>query len=166
MKLDYNLKTLKERKALVQDIIDSKEHLNQKQLGYMADYLLFTADAKQTGKEKKHDYPIVTKNREVTVSKRQVSFEGTVESLSNGEDGLYNMIVEDKDILLDHRAPITQEDIDTIPGIKEGLETIEMLKKQFDNATGPQKYSLKRQIISKYQEVYAQKSAHLSTRSF
>ena len=165
MKLDYNLKTLDERRELVQKITDSDEELSQKQLGYLADYLLFVADAKQTGKEKKHDYPIVTKNREVTISKRQVSFEGTVESLSNGEDGLYNMIIEDKDALLDHREPITPEDIETIPGMRENLETLENLKNQFEQATGPQKYSLKKQIISKYQEIYAQKSAHVSARS-
>ena len=165
LKLDYEIKDLDERKKLVQDIVDSGENLTQKQLGYMADYLLFVADAKQTGQEKRADYPIVTRNRDVTVSKRQVSFEGTMESLSNGEDGLYNMIVDDKNVLLDNRAPITQEDMDNIPGIRENMEVIDTLKSQFERATGQHRYDLKCHIISKYQEIYAQKSAHLSARS-
>lgn len=165
MKLDYNLTTLEERKALVQDIVDSGEQLSQKQLGYIADYLLFVADSKQTGKEKKKDYPIVTKNRDVTVSKRQVSFEGTVSSLSNGEDGLYAMMIDDKNTLLDHRQPITEEDVANIPGIKENLEVIEMLKKQFKSAEGKRRFILKQQIISKYQEIYLQKSSYLSIAS-
>lgn len=82
MKLDYSLKTLEERKALVQNIVDSGENLSSKQLGYMADYLLFTADSKQTGKEKKKSHPIITKNRDVTISKRQISLEDTIASLS------------------------------------------------------------------------------------
>lgn len=165
MKLDYDLKDVESRKRLVQDIIDSGEPLSQKQLGYMADYMLFTADSKQTGREKKKEYPIVTKNRDVTVSKRQVSFEDTVAALSNGEDGLYSMMIDSKDVLLDNRAPITQEDIDTIPGIKENIAALENLKGQFENAEGQRRYALKQQIISKYQEIYTIKGSYLGGRS-
>ena len=165
LKLDYDIKDIDGRKAVVDDILKSGEALSQKQLGYMADYLLFVADSKQTGREKRSEYPIVTKNRDVTVSKRQVSFEDTVASLSNGEDGLYGLISDSDVALLDNRAPITQDDIDTIPGIKENLETIDSLKRQFDSAEGPRKYSLKQQIISKYQEMYSAKSSYLGARS-
>ena len=159
MKLDYSLKTLEERKALVQDIVDSGENLSSKQLGYMADYLLFTADSKQTGKEKKKSHPIITKNRDVTISKRQISLEDTIASLSNGEDGLYSMIVDDKNMLLDNRQPITQEDIDKIPGIKDKLNTIETLKTQLDKSNGRNRFAIKRQIISTYKEIYSIKSS-------
>ena len=84
MKLDYSIDSLDGRKQLVQAIIDSKEPLSQKQLGYLADYLLFVADSRQTSREKKKSHPIITKNREVTISKRQTSLEDTVASLSNG----------------------------------------------------------------------------------
>ena len=162
MKLDYSLKTLEERKALVQDIVDSGENLSSKQLGYMADYLLFTADSKQTGKEKKKSHPIITKNRDVTISKRQISLEDTIASLSNGEDGLYSMIVDDKNMLLDNRQPITQEDIDKIPGIKDKLNTIETLKTQLDKSNGRNRFAIKRQIISTYKEIYSIKSSYMN----
>ena len=47
MKLDYSIDSLDGRKQLVQAIIDSKELLSQKQLGYLADYLLFVADSRR-----------------------------------------------------------------------------------------------------------------------
>lgn len=160
MKLDYNLTELEDRKRLVNEIIDSEDNLSSQQIGYMADYLLFVADSKQTGQEKKKDYPIVTRNRNVTVNKRQVSFEETAASLQNGEDGIYAMMINDKNVIMDNKTPITQEDIDTIPGIKENLEVIDSLKSQFESAEGRKKYSLKNQIISKYQELYTLKSSY------
>lgn len=163
MKLDYSIKSLEERKSLVQDIVDGDEFLNQKQLGYLADYLLFTADSKQTGREKKKSHPIITKNREVTISKRQTSLEDTVASLSNGEDGLYSMIVDDRNLLLDNRTPITQEDIDNIPGIKQNLETIETLKRQLERTDGRNRFAINQQIIATYKEIYSIKSSYMNT---
>lgn len=166
MKLDYKLKTVEERKRLVDEIVASGEPLSQQQLGYMADYLLFVMDGGgNTVREKRRPYSIVTKNRDVTVSKRQVSFEDTVSRLQNGEDGLYSMIIDDKDVIMDMREPISQEDIDTIPGMRENVEVIEALKRQFERATGKRKYSLKRQIISKYQEMYTLKTSFLGVSS-
>lgn len=160
MKLDYNLKTLDERKKLVQSIIDSGEYLTDRQLGYMADYLLFVADPKQTGREKKKEHSIITKSRDVTISKRQVSLEDAISSLSNGEDGLYSMIVKDRNLLLDNRQPITQEDIDNIPGIKEKLKAIDNLKEQLSRDSGANRYAIKQQIISSWKEIYSIKSSY------
>lgn len=163
MKLDYSIKSTEERKALVQEIIDSGEQLTQKQLGYMADYLLFAADSKQTGREKRNSHPIITKNREVTIFKRQTSLEDTVASLSNGEDGLYSMIMNDRNLLLDNRAPITQEDIDTIPGIKQSLDSIKAMKRQLEGAHGHDRYVLNQQIIDTYKDIYSIKSSYTNT---
>ena len=164
MKLDYNLIELKDRKALVQSILDSGEELTNQQLGYMADYLLFVADRKQTGKEKKESYPIVTKNRSVTINKRQVSYEETIDNLQNGEDGLYSIMLDnDKNRFLDNRSPITQEDIETIPNMRENMEVIEALKTQLETATGKRKFQIKQHIISKYKECYTLKSSFSNT---
>lgn len=160
LKLDYTLLDIAERKKLVEDIVRSEKHLSHHQLTYMADYLLFVADNKQTVIEKTQSYPIITKNREITVNKRQVSFEDTVSNLQNGEDGLYAMIINDKDVIMDNKSPISEEDKKNIPGICENLAVIEKLKKQFSVAKGKKKYSLKRQIISKYQELYTLKSTY------
>lgn len=163
MKLDYSIDSLDGRKQLVQAIIDSKEPLSQKQLGYLADYLLFVADSRQTSREKRKSHPIITKNREVTISKRQTSLEDTVASLSNGEDGLYSMIADDRNLLLDNRQPLTQEDIDTIPGIKENLEIIKRLKEQLKRSHGRTRFALNQQIISTYKEIYSIKSSYQDT---
>ena len=80
LKLDYSLKTTEERIECVNKILatTSPEKLNSKYLGYMSDYILFVADKNQTKKEHQQSHPIVTRNREVTVAKRQVSFEEMV----------------------------------------------------------------------------------------
>lgn len=159
MRLDYSLRTYEERKRYVDDLIATGEKFTQQQLGYMADYLLFVMDGRRTIAEKSNQYPIVTKNRDVTVSKRQISYEETVSRLQNGEDGLYALIINDKDVLMDVREPISQEDIDSIPGIRENLETIESIKKRLDTARGRARYTLKRDLISKYQELYTIKAS-------
>ena len=161
MKLDYSLTTPEERLECVNKLLKetSKEQLNNRYLTYMSDYLLFVADKNQTKKEKKEKCSIITKNREVTVNKRQVSFEEIVSSLENGEDGLYAMIRNDKNQILDRKDPISEKDINEIPGLKENIKTIESLKRQFEKATGKTKYSLKQQIISKYQEQYILKAS-------
>ena len=50
---------------------------------------------KQEKKEKK----ILTENRLATVNKRETSFEGIVSQLENGEDGIYNLINENKNTI-------------------------------------------------------------------
>lgn len=165
MKLDYTLSSVEDRKRYVERLLDEEEYVSPQQLGYMADYLLFAADGKQTLREKEQDYPIVTKNREVTINKRQISFEGAVAKLQNGEDGLYSMMIDDKNVIMDVRDPITAEDVRDIPGMRENREAIESLKSQFERSTGKRRYQLKQQIISKYQEMYTLKasfSGHVS----
>ena len=64
---------------------------HDKYLEVMADYLILCME-KQEKREKK----ILTDNRLVTVNKREASFEGLVSQLENGEDGIYNLLNEDK----------------------------------------------------------------------
>lgn len=75
MALDYTLKTQEERLKCVRETIEttSQENLDANYLRVMTDYLLFAADRNQTKKEKKKERSIITKNREATVNKRQIS---------------------------------------------------------------------------------------------
>lgn len=141
MQLDYNLKTPEERINYVNNFLkeNSKTYLNKKALSYLSDYILFIGDKNQTKKEKKSEHPILTKNREATIDKRQISYEGIVATLENGEDGLYNMIRNDKNQILDPRSPITELDKKTIPGLKEYMNTIDSLQSQLIHATGAAK---------------------------
>lgn len=161
MKFDYSLKTPEERIEYVNILLNNtpKEQLKPQYLTYMSDYILFVADKNQTKKEYKAERPIVTKNREVTVNKRQVSFEEIISTLENGEDGLYARITNDKNQIMDRRDKITSEDIEEIPGLRENLDLIETLKKQFDAAKGQKRYSLKKQIIETWQQIYILKAS-------
>ena len=62
-------------------------------------------------KQERKTRMINTSNRMVTVNKRETSFEGIVSKLENGEDGIYNMISDNKNILLVPKISITDDDI-------------------------------------------------------
>lgn len=159
MKLDYSLSTQEERKEYVNNLLLSYTP-NSNELSLLGDYLLFTRDKNQTKKERNKDYPITTPNREQTIDKRQISYEGLVEKLENGEDGIYSLMCNNKEMKLDNKDPITQEDIDTIPGIYEGLEVIKKLEWQYKSATGQRRKSLKKSIIETWKQLYLIKSSH------
>ena len=163
MELDYSLTTPEERVAYVKELLakdkrrrtqDDLPLYDNKTLKILADYMLFTHDRNQTKKEREEKYPILTPNREFTIDKRQVSYEGLVDKLENGEDGLYNLIRVDKGQILDPKDPITEEDIDTIPGIKECMDVILSLKKQLPTASKYQRKHLNQAIIDSWKQAY------------
>lgn len=150
MQLDYSLKTPEERIECVNRLIAETpdEKLTSQYLKYMSDYILFVGDRSQTKKEKQSEYPVVTKNREVTIKKRQVSYEEIVANLENGEDGIYALLgTNSKSTILDPKDPIDTDDLEKIQGLKEEMNKIKKLKHAFDNAKGQDRYFLKRQII-------------------
>lgn len=159
--LNYKLTTPEERIECVNQLLAEtpSDKLSPQYLSYMANYILFIQDRNQTKKEKQEEYPTLTKNREVTINKRQISYEELVANLENGEDGLYAMITNDKNQILDPKSPITPLDKEEIPGMRELLDSITSLKAQFDAATGPARYSLKKAIIETWQQAYILKSS-------
>lgn len=156
-KLDYSLETPAERNELVKKIIDETppEQLTPRYVEILTDYIIFAMD-KEERKRKK----ILTDNRMVTVNKRETSFEGLVGKLENGEDGIYNMIANDKNIIFTPKISITQQDIDEIPALKELREAIEQVEKMEKAATGRRKYLLKKQLIEMRQDQYVIKSSY------
>ena len=124
MDLDYSLTTPEERVVYVKELLSkTPPPYSNSTLKILADYMLFIHDRNQTKKERKKEHPILTPNREFTIDKRQVSYENLVEKLENGEDGIYNIIRNDKNQLLDPKDPITEEDIENIV-TKEQFESI------------------------------------------
>ena len=91
IKLDYTLESPEERNKLVEKILSENPDPNEKYLEILADYLILCME-KQEKKERK----ILTENRLMTVNKRETSFEGLVSQLENGEDGIYNLINDNK----------------------------------------------------------------------
>ena len=162
MQLDYSLTTPEERIACVEKLLAETppEKLTKGYLSYMSDYILFVADRNQTKKERQSEKPILTKNREVTVNKRQVSYEEIVSNLENGEDGIYALMSDNKNQILDPKDPISDYDLDTIPELREHMELIERLKRSFETATGLRKFHIKKTMIETWQQMYILKASH------
>ena len=152
IKLDYSLKSVQERNSLVEKILKEapSSQLTDKYLEILANYIL---DAAMTKEDKKEKY-ITTSNRQITIDKRETSYEELVSKFENGEDGVYNLINNDKNMYLTTKAEITAEDIAEIPGMKQLKEQIESVEKQAARATGKAKYSLKKQVIEMRQQQY------------
>ena len=91
IKLDYSLQTPEERNQLVEKILEENPNPSEAYLEVLADYLVLCME-KQERKERK----LLTDNRMATVTKRETSFEGLVSQLENGEDGIYNLMTENK----------------------------------------------------------------------
>ena len=155
-KLDYTLESPEERNELVKKIIDETppEQLTNRYVEILTDYIIFAMD-----KEERKSKKILTDNRMVTVNKRETSFEGLIGKFENGEDGIYNMIANDKNIIFTPKVTITQKDIDEIPALKELRKAIEEVEKQEKAAKGKRKYLLKKQLIEMRQDKYVIRNA-------
>jgi len=84
-KLDYSLKTMEERTEFVKDLIPnlSPEQLNNKKyIEILSNYII----AAMTPAEKKA-HTFLTENRQLTIGKRETSYQGLAEQFENGEDG-------------------------------------------------------------------------------
>lgn len=144
LKLDYSIESPQERNELVKKIIAQtpEEKLTPRYLEFLSDYLIFAMD-KEERKQKK----ILTDNRMVTVNKREISFEGLIAKFENGEDGIYGLITEDKNIIFTPKISITDEDLARVPGLRDLRDSIDKLEEAFKTATGKQKFLLKKAII-------------------
>ena len=84
-KLDYTLKTMEERAEFLKQLIPTltPEQLNNKKyMEILANYVI----AAMTPAEKKaHTY--LTDNRQLTINKRETSYQGLTDQFENGEDG-------------------------------------------------------------------------------
>lgn len=157
IKMDFSLETPAERKARVEEIIANtpQEKLTPVYLEKLADYIVFAMD-----KEERKQKHILTDNRMVTVNKRETSFEGLVGKLENGEDGIYNMITNDKNVIFTPKVSITEEDIEEIPGMRELRDEIVKVEEECKQATGRKAFLLKKQLIEMRQDQYVLKNSY------
>ena len=156
-KLNYTLQTAQERSDFVSGVLQetNPEKITSKYLEILSDYIIFAMD-----KEERKQKNILTENRMITVNKRETSYQGLVMKFENGEDGLYNLITNDKNILLTPKTSITQKDIDDIEPLRVLREAIEIVEKEEKAATGKRKFLLKKQLIEMRQDQYSIKSAY------
>lgn len=158
IKLDYTIQSPVERNELVKKIIASlpPQKLTKRYLEVLADYIIFA----KTKEERKRQDSVNTDNRLITINKRQTSFQGLVGKFENGEDGVYNLFTEDKNIIFTPKISITEEDLEEIPALRELRNAIEQVEKAAKTARGKRKYLLKKQIIQMRQDQYVIKTSY------
>lgn len=158
LKLDPSLQDSAERIALVQRILDARppDKINNNYLQILANYII----GAKTIEERHKKNAIITDNRKIILNKRQTSFEGLASKFENGEDGIYGMMVNDKNILLTPKIEITQQEIDTIPQLAELVEEIHKVEEQHKKAVGKKRFLLKKQLIQMRQSQYIIKMAY------
>lgn len=154
-KLDYSLQTPEERNELVEQILAEDPDPSEKYLEVLADYLILCME-KQEKKEKK----ILTDNRMATVNKRECSFEGLVSQLENGEDGIYNLISENKQTIFQPKVTITKKDLEEIPPLKQLREAIEVWEAKLKVTEGRDAFTIKKALIEMRKDQYIIKNAY------
>lgn len=156
MKLDYTLTSPEERKALVEQILEEQgESITNSYLEILADYLI-TCMEQQEKREKK----ILTDNRMATINKRECSYEGLVSELENGEDGIYNLMCDNKSYLFKPKISITEHDLETIPCLRQLRDTIRVWEEALKRASGKDAYIIKKALIEMRKEQYLIKQAY------
>ena len=157
IKMDYKLKTAEERVEKVKEIIAStpSERLTQKYLDKLSDYIVIPIERQ----ERKENH-IITDNHNITVTKREMSFEGLVGRLENGEDGIYNMIANDKNIIFQPKVSITPQDLEEMPELKKLHEAILKVEEQLKTARGKTAYKLRKQLIEMRKDQYVIKGSY------
>ena len=111
---------------------------------------------KQEKKEKK----ILTDNRMATVTKRETSYEGLVLQLENGEDGIYNLIHENKNQIFKPKISITKKDLEEIPDLVIIKEAIQYWENRIKTAEGKDAFIIKKTIIELRKDQYIVKEAY------
>ncbi len=155
IKLDYTLTSPEERKQLVEKILEECPDPTPAYLETLADYLVLCME-KQEKKERK----LLTENRMATVNKRETSFEGLISQLENGEDGIYNMITNNRNMIFQPKVMITKKDVDEIPGLAELREAIKMWEEKLKTASGRDAFIIKTAIIELRKDQYLLKDAY------
>lgn len=157
LKLDPTIQDINARNELVKKIIDQTppDKMTPNFIKILTEYLVYPIEKEQR-KQKK----ILTENRMITVNKRQTSFEGLVSKFENGEDGIYNMITNDKNIIFTPKYSITQKDIEQIPGMKQLRDSIQETEIREKAATGKKRALLKKQLIQLRKDQYVLKSLY------
>lgn len=111
-------------------------------------------------KVEKKERKILTDNRMTTVNKRETSFEGLVAQLENGEDGIYNLITENKQVIFQPKISITKKDLEEIPELRQLRETITLWEHYLKRAEGKERFIVKKALIEMRKDQYVIKQAY------
>lgn len=151
LELDYKVLELERRQEIVKEFCENHaDVLTDRNLESLSDYILTALDKKERRERK-----ILTDNRSSTVNKRETSMEGLVSKFETGADGVYQIMREDKNMILSPAVKITKKDIEEVPFIQQIRESIEALK-----AIKVKNYIVQAAIIDLAQTQYIVKNAY------
>ena len=111
-------------------------------------------------KQERREKNILTENRLTTVNKRETSFEGLVSQFENGEDGIYNLITEDKNTIFQPKVLISQQDIEEIQPLQQLYEAISFWENKAKTASGRDAFIIKKTLIELQKDKYTIRNAY------
>lgn len=111
-------------------------------------------------KQEKKERKILTDNRMMTVNKRECSFEGLVSQLENGEDGIYNLITDNKNQIFQPKVTITKKDLDEIQPLQQLREAINAWEAKLKVTEGKDTFIIKKALIEMRKDQYIIKNAY------
>ena len=96
----------------------------------------------------------------MTVNKRETSFEGLVSQLENGEDGIYNLISENKNQIFQPKITITKKDLEEIEPLRQLREAINLWEAKLKVTEGKDAFTIKKALIEMRKDQYLIKAAY------
>ena len=111
-------------------------------------------------KQERKQRKILTDNRMMTVNKRECSFEGLVSQLENGEDGIYNLITDNKNQIFQPKVTITKKDLDEIQPLRQLREAINVWEAKLKVTEGKDAFVIKKALIEMRKDQYVIKNAY------
>ena len=157
LKLDYTLQTPQERNELVENYINENPDINERYLETLADYLIIAVEKQEKAEGKRK---ALTENRQATINKREISFEGLAAQFENGEDGIYNLITNDKHVIFRPKMTITKKDIAEVPYMEELQQAIAYWDLKSKTTLGKERYIAKKALIECRKDQYFLKNSY------
>lgn len=155
MLLDKKITDPEERLQKVNEFLVENPNPSSRTLETLADYLVFAIEKKERSKE------VTTPNRATTIAKRETSFEGLVSQLDGGEDGIYNLTSDNKNVLLAPKITITKRDIEENKDLQQLRDTIKFWEDRLKETSEERnKYAIKKMLIEMRRDQYLMKMSN------
>ena len=94
-----------------------------------------------------------------TVNKRETSYEGLASQLENGEDGIYNLVNENKNQIFQPKITITKKDLEEIQPLQQLREAINTWEAKLKMTEGKDAFTIKKALIEMRKDQYLIKDA-------
>lgn len=138
----------KSRIEEIGDALKGKDRITNYELEHMADYILMCGDAGSTLDERLEEFPIETKNRTVTIDKRQTS----LDAISDSPIPIQQLTADPR-----RQQPLVRKDkvdVKSNPKLASRYDVIESLRRQEDAADGLKLAALRQQETDEWKLIY------------